>query len=112
MANEQVFAEDINKETEIHYKKDKKLGEGTYAVVYLGYDNRTGRKVAIKKIKLGSMKNGLDMSAIREIKALRELQHPNVIEKKKNLDFSSYLAVVNIYISIFLVFMFVASLAY
>ncbi|OMJ07432.1 Serine/threonine-protein kinase KIN28 [Smittium culicis] len=80
MANEQVFAEDINKETEIHYKKDKKLGEGTYAVVYLGYDNRTGRKVAIKKIKLGSMKNGLDMSAIREIKALRELQHPNVIE--------------------------------
>jgi cyclin-dependent kinase 7 len=40
----------------------------------------TGRKVAIKKIKVGQFKDGLDMSAIREVKYLRELHHPNVIE--------------------------------
>jgi cyclin-dependent kinase 7 len=40
----------------------------------------TGRKVAIKKIKVGQFKDGLDMSAIREVKYLRELHHANVIE--------------------------------
>jgi serine/threonine protein kinase len=46
----------------------------------LGREVATGRKVAIKKIKVGKFKDGLDMSAIREVKYLRELQHPNVIE--------------------------------
>lgn len=40
----------------------------------------TGRQVAIKKIKIGQFKDGLDMSAVREVRYLRELQHPNVIE--------------------------------
>ena len=31
-------------------------------------------------IKVGEFKDGLDMSAIREIKFLQELRHPNVIE--------------------------------
>lgn len=35
--------------------------------------------VAIKKIKTGAFKDGIDISAIREIKFLRELSHPNVI---------------------------------
>ena len=80
--------------------KDKKVGEGAYAVVYqgrwsiirhslwadsifrifLGREASTGRKVAIKKIKVGQFKDGLDMSAIREVKYLRELKHQNVIE--------------------------------
>ena len=74
-------------------------GEGTYAVVYRGQslsprspppphhlpvvparEKTTGRRVAIKKIKVGQFKDGLDMSAIREVKYLRELSHPNVIE--------------------------------
>lgn len=46
----------------------------------LGREASTGRKVAIKKIKVGQFKDGLDMSAIREVKYLRELQHQNVIE--------------------------------
>jgi cyclin-dependent kinase 7 len=45
-----------------------------------GREASTGRKVAIKKIKVGQFKDGLDMSAIREVKYLRELQHQNVIE--------------------------------
>lgn len=32
------------------------------------------------QIKVGHFKDGLDMSAIREVKFLRELRHPNVIE--------------------------------
>lgn len=35
--------------------------------------------VAIKKIKVGAMKDGLDMTALREVKFLQELHHPNII---------------------------------
>ena len=45
-----------------------------------GREVATGRKVAIKKIKVGQFKDGLDMSAIREVKYLRELRHQNIIE--------------------------------
>jgi len=45
-----------------------------------GREADTGRRIAIKKIKVGQFKDGLDMSAIREVKYLRELRHQNVIE--------------------------------
>lgn len=63
------------------YPIDKKLGEGTYAVVFLGYlRNDPASKVAIKKIKVNAeYKDGLTMDAIREVKYLQELSHPNVI---------------------------------
>ncbi|KAF9531727.1 kinase-like domain-containing protein [Crepidotus variabilis] len=82
--------EKANEERQKRWVKDKKVGEGTYAVVYQGReavrepsaprDAATGRRVAIKKIKVGQFKDGLDMSAIREVKYLRELKHQNVIE--------------------------------
>ena len=52
----------------------------TMARACAGREISTGRKVAIKKIKVGQFKDGLDMSAIREVKYLRELKHQNVIE--------------------------------
>jgi cyclin-dependent kinase 7 len=54
-------------------------------MVRSGREVSTGRKVAIKKIKVGQFKDGLDMSAIREVKYLRELQHQNVIEVSSKL---------------------------
>jgi len=72
--------ERANTERQRLWTKDRKVGEGTYAVVYQGREATTGRKVAIKKIKVGQFKDGLDMSAIREVKYLRELKHQNVIE--------------------------------
>lgn len=64
----------------LNYSKDKKVGEGTYAVVYLGKQISSNRSIAIKEIKTGLFKDGLDMSAIREVKYLQELKHHNVIE--------------------------------
>jgi serine/threonine protein kinase len=46
----------------------------------LGREAATGAPVAIKKIKVGQFKDGLDMSAVREVQYLRELSHPNVIK--------------------------------
>ncbi|KAF8705543.1 protein kinase superfamily, partial [Rhizoctonia solani] len=72
--------EKANSLTAKKWTKDSKIGEGTYAIVYKGREATTGRQIAIKKIKVGQMKEGLDQSAIREVRYLRELKHPNVIE--------------------------------
>ncbi|WVO18066.1 hypothetical protein L204_105764 [Cryptococcus depauperatus] len=60
--------------------KGIKIGEGTFANVYKGTEKSSGKKVAIKKIKVGEMKHGLDMTALREVKFLQELKHPNIID--------------------------------
>ncbi|GMM33398.1 TFIIH complex serine/threonine-protein kinase subunit [Saccharomycopsis crataegensis] len=62
-----------------NYTKEKKVGEGTYAVVYLGKQVKTKKLIAVKEIKTGMFKDGLDMSAIREVKYLLELRHENII---------------------------------
>lgn len=59
----------------------KKLGEGTYANVYLGHlrdDPKTF--VAIKKIKIQKeYTEGMAPDAVRELKHLQEISHPNII---------------------------------
>ncbi|KAI9674516.1 MAG: TFIIH complex serine/threonine-protein kinase subunit kin28 [Caeruleum heppii] len=77
----QELAEQLNEETRRKYVKDKKLGEGTYAIVYLGHlKDDPNALVAIKKIKIiADYHDGLTMDAIREVKYLQELSHPNII---------------------------------
>ncbi|KAF8407723.1 hypothetical protein HHK36_006862 [Tetracentron sinense] len=41
---------------------------------------QTGQTVAIKKIRLGKYKEGVNFTALREIKLLKELKDPNIIE--------------------------------
>lgn len=62
------------------YTKERKVGEGTYAEVYVGQNVATSKQIAVKMIKVSEFKDGLDMSAIREVKFLQEMRHPNVIE--------------------------------
>ena len=77
------------------HASDRKLGEGTYAIVYLGHlRDDPSSKVAIKKIKvLADYQDGLSLDAIREVKFLQELSHPNIIalhsifsSKRQNLN--------------------------
>ncbi|EWC46175.1 hypothetical protein DRE_04553 [Drechslerella stenobrocha 248] len=87
--------DDLNARTKRKYTKGKilpalspasnrKLGEGAYAVVNLGHRRATSTElavpVAIKKMKVNTeFRDGLSMDAIREVKYLRELHHPNII---------------------------------
>jgi cyclin-dependent kinase 7 len=59
----------------------KKLGEGTYALVFLGHVKADPSvKVAIKKIKVQKeYTEGMAPDAVRELKHLQELHHPNII---------------------------------
>lgn len=77
----QELAERLNDDTKQKYVKDKKLGEGTYAIVYLGHLRADPSSLlAIKKIKVNTeYRDGLSMDAIREVKYLQELSHPNII---------------------------------
>uniref|UniRef100_A0A7N8X3C3 Cyclin-dependent kinase 7 n=1 Tax=Mastacembelus armatus TaxID=205130 RepID=A0A7N8X3C3_9TELE len=64
------------------YEKLDFLGEGQFATVYKARDKMTDTLVAIKKIKVGhrtEAKDGINRTALREIKLLQELHHPNII---------------------------------
>ncbi|KAM8985169.1 cyclin-dependent kinase 7 isoform 3-T3 [Ara ararauna] len=61
---------------------DEEIGYIQFATVYKAKDKNTDRIVAIKKIKLGhrsEAKDGINRTALREIKLLQELSHPNII---------------------------------
>ncbi|CAG2122847.1 unnamed protein product, partial [Medioppia subpectinata] len=62
------------------YEKIEFLGEGQFATVYKARDTQTDAIVAVKKIKLGTRdeaRDGINRTALREIKLLQELSHRN-----------------------------------
>ena len=63
-----------------NYRVIKALGQGTWGVVHMAEQKQTGRKVAVKKIKSVHAELGVNFTAVREIKLLREFKHPNIIE--------------------------------
>ncbi|KKA28359.1 hypothetical protein TD95_000190 [Thielaviopsis punctulata] len=75
------LSEQMNDIEKKKYIKGKRLGEGTYAVVFLGHlRSDQSQRVAIKKIKVQKeYTDGLPPDAVREIKFLQELKHPNII---------------------------------
>ncbi|XP_047162070.1 cyclin-dependent kinase D-3-like isoform X1 [Vigna umbellata] len=75
-----MAAPDPSKKVADRYLKREVLGEGTYGVVYKAIDTHTGQTVAIKKIRLGKQKEGVNFTALREIKLLKELKDPNIVE--------------------------------
>ncbi|KAG6085532.1 hypothetical protein E4U31_004622 [Claviceps sp. LM219 group G6] len=74
-------AEQMNENEKRKYTKGKKLGEGTYAMVFLGHlRSDPSTLVAIKKIKVQKeYTEGMAPDAVRELKHLQELHHPNII---------------------------------
>jgi cyclin-dependent kinase 7 len=54
-------------------------GEGTEGVVYVARDTVTMALVAVKRVRLGSAREGVNPSALREVKILREMDHPRIV---------------------------------
>ncbi|CCV00362.1 unnamed protein product [Malassezia sympodialis ATCC 42132] len=71
----------LNQQVRSKYEKLDKIGEGTFAAVFLARNVQTGTKVAIKKLKIAAAgpRDGIDITAMREFKFLKELRHPNVV---------------------------------
>ncbi|XP_028405275.1 cyclin-dependent kinase 12-like [Dendronephthya gigantea] len=70
------------------------VGEGTFGQVYKAKEKETGEVVALKKVRLDNEKEGFPITAVREIKILRQLCHKNIVklqeivtDKKNAMDF-------------------------
>ncbi|KAJ2238244.1 serine/threonine protein kinase, CMGC, CDC2/CDK sub [Coemansia sp. RSA 1722] len=61
------------------YELLTKLGEGTFGEVHKAAHKATGGVVALKRVLMHNEKEGLPITAIREIKLLKSLRHPNIV---------------------------------
>lgn len=57
-----------------------KLGEGTFGEVSKARSKKTGQVVALKKILMHNEKDGFPITALREIKLLKQLDHVNILK--------------------------------
>ena len=80
------------------------IGEGTYGQVYKAQDKRANVIVALKKVRLENEKDGFPITAVREIKILRQLNHKNIVnlreivtDKQDALDFRKVKFVIYIF---------------
>ena len=55
-----------------------KVGQGTFGEVFKAKDRKTGRLVALKKVRMENEKEGFPMTALREIRILQLLNHENI----------------------------------
>ncbi|KAF0683886.1 Aste57867_24113 [Aphanomyces stellatus] len=60
-----------------------KVGSGTYGEVYKCQHKITKDIVALKKLRQDVEKNGFPVTSIREMKILKQLKHPNIVELKE-----------------------------
>ena len=66
------------------YEKLGRVGEGTYGVVYRGREKSTGRIVALKKVRMDKEKDGVPVTAVREMGILMRCRsHPNIVNLLK-----------------------------
>ncbi|XP_050092664.1 cyclin-dependent kinase 12-like isoform X2 [Anopheles aquasalis] len=61
----------------------EQIGEGTYGQVYKAKDQMTKELVALKKVRLEHEKEGFPITAVREIKILRQLNHTNIVNLRE-----------------------------
>ncbi|KFZ07685.1 hypothetical protein V502_09831 [Pseudogymnoascus sp. VKM F-4520 (FW-2644)] len=61
------------------YEILRKLGEGTFGEVHQAKSRKTGAIVALKKILMHNEKDGFPITALREIKLLKLLDHINIL---------------------------------
>ena len=63
-----------------NYENMHQVGEGTYGYVYRARDMRDGSTVALKRLLIHKDYTGFPLCAVREIKFLKQLQHPNIVD--------------------------------
>ncbi|KAG8384663.1 hypothetical protein BUALT_Bualt04G0141400 [Buddleja alternifolia] len=62
------------------YERLEKVGQGTYSSVYRARDLKTGKMVAVKKVRFDNFQPESVQFMAREILILRKLDHPNIMK--------------------------------
>ena len=65
------------------YEKKFQVGEGTYGSVFVARDRSSNEIVALKRINTEQEENGFPITALREVKLLKGLKHPNMVLLKE-----------------------------
>lgn len=65
------------------FKIEQKVGEGTYGQVFKARDLQTKNLVAMKFVRMEKESEGFPITGLREVKILRGLQHPNIIQLRE-----------------------------
>ena len=71
-----------------NYDGMKKIGLGTYGVVYRAL-NPQKEMVALKRIHMHSLEDGVSATTLREVALLKQLSHRNVVELRSTFFHSS-----------------------
>lgn len=79
--------DDLGREKLRRYREIEALGKGEFAEVFKHEDVLRGSLVAVKRVKKDTYRAGINLGAIKEIQALQELSHPNIL---RLLDVFSY----------------------
>ena len=66
------------------------VGEGTFGQVFKARDLRSDELVALKKVRTDHEKEGFPITALREIKILRQLRHENIVNLKEIISNKPY----------------------
>jgi len=66
-----------------NFERLRKVGEGTFGEVWMARDRADGSRVALKRIRMDNEREGFPITALREIKLLSRLRHPNVVHLKE-----------------------------
>ncbi|OTF69367.1 cyclin-dependent kinase 13-like protein [Euroglyphus maynei] len=80
--NKQASSRDIKPRSVDVFQIISQIGEGTYGQVYKARDTDKCI-VALKKVRLENEKEGFPITAVREIKILRQLNHENIVNLKE-----------------------------
>ncbi|KAI8322426.1 kinase-like protein [Martensiomyces pterosporus] len=62
------------------YTRISMVGEGTYGKVYKARNKETGQVVALKRMRMDMDREGFPITAMREIRLLKQLRHPNITQ--------------------------------
>eukprot|EP00538_Stauroneis_constricta_P004699 CAMPEP_0119570744 /NCGR_PEP_ID=MMETSP1352-20130426/43764_1 /TAXON_ID=265584 /ORGANISM="Stauroneis constricta, Strain CCMP1120" /LENGTH=449 /DNA_ID=CAMNT_0007620417 /DNA_START=3452 /DNA_END=4801 /DNA_ORIENTATION=- len=65
------------------FEKKHQVGQGTYGSVFVAKDKKTSEIVALKRINTMQEENGFPITALREVKILKALDHPNIVTLKE-----------------------------
>ncbi|KAJ1906316.1 kinase subunit of RNA polymerase II carboxy-terminal domain kinase I [Coemansia sp. IMI 209127] len=62
------------------YTRISMVGEGTYGKVYKARNRESGQIVALKRMRVEMDREGFPITAMREIRLLKQLKHPNITQ--------------------------------
>merc|ERR1711959_122804 len=80
---------------DVRYEKVAHIGQGSYANVYLVVSSRSGRQYVLKEMDALNMTEQERGKALREVRILHTLKHPNIIGYKDSyLDDEGFLCII------------------